>query len=126
MMVDFLCNHIDDPVAVRDILWSNGLSSEFKNKFKVKVLQSLSLTHKKAFLIEIFAANHGKGVADEIGGKAKSLLCVKVTSKGDDSIIVQSSNDFSKAAKQLLNKQKRLISYREKFPQEYQKLLTEA
>ena len=60
MMVDFLCDHIDDPVAVHDILCSNGLSSEFKNEFKVKVLQSLSLTHKRLFLSKSLLQIMGK------------------------------------------------------------------
>ena len=60
VIVDFLCNHRDDPVAVHDILWSNGLSSEFKNKFKVKILQSLSLTHKRLFLSKSLLQIMGK------------------------------------------------------------------
>ena len=39
-----------------------------------------------------------------IGGKAKALVLLKVMSKGDDRIIVQLSNDFSKVAEQLLHK----------------------
>ena len=39
-----------------------------------------------------------------IGGKAKDLVLVKVMSKGYDRIIVQLSNDFSKAVEQLLHK----------------------
>ena len=39
-----------------------------------------------------------------IGGKATALVLLKVMSKGNDRIIVQLSNDFSKAAEQLLHK----------------------
>ena len=39
-----------------------------------------------------------------IAGKVKYLVSVKVTSKGDDKIVVQSSNHFSKTAEQLLNR----------------------
>ena len=39
-----------------------------------------------------------------IGSKTKTLVLLKVTSKKDDRIIVQLSNDFSKAAEQLLHK----------------------
>ena len=44
VFVDFICNHFHDPGAVHNIVWSDGPSSEFKNKFMVKFLQSLSLT----------------------------------------------------------------------------------
>ena len=39
VFVDFLYNHFDDPGAVHDLIWSDGPSSEFKNKFIVKFLQ---------------------------------------------------------------------------------------
>ena len=38
MIVDFIYNQFDDPEAVR-IIWSDGPSSELKNKFMVKFLQ---------------------------------------------------------------------------------------
>ena len=38
MIVDFVYNQFDDPEAVR-IIWSDGPSSELKNKFMVKFLQ---------------------------------------------------------------------------------------
>ena len=41
---------------------------------------------------------------DGIGGRAKSLVCSKVVSQGDDRIVVQSSRDFANAAKKLQNK----------------------
>ena len=63
-----------------------------------------SVRSKKAFSWKYFATSHGKGVVDGIGGKAKALVWAKVMSNGDDKIIVQSSNGFSKAAEQLLNK----------------------
>ena len=85
-------------------IWPDRPSSEFKNKFMVQFFQSLSQKHKKTFSWKYFAKNHGKGIVDEIGAKAKALVCVNVMSKGDNKIIVQSSNDFSKAVQQPLNK----------------------
>ena len=49
----------------------------------------------------LVASCHNSG---KIGGKAKALVLVKAFSKKDDRIIVQLSNDFSKAAEQLLHK----------------------
>ena len=67
VFVYFLYNHSDDPGAVH-IVWSDGSSSELKNKFMVKFLQSLSQKHKilsygstflqalgKEFLMELVA-----------------------------------------------------------------------
>ena len=38
VFVDFLYNHFDDPGTVHDIIWLDGPSSEFTNKFMVKLL----------------------------------------------------------------------------------------
>ena len=40
--------------------------------------------------MEIFTTNHGKRVADGIGGKAKSMVQVNIMSKDNDRITVQS------------------------------------
>ena len=104
MCVDFLYKHSDDPRAVH-IIWSDGPSSEFKNKFMTYSSFNHSVRSAKAFLMEIFATSHRKGVVDGIGDKAKSLVQVKVMSKADDRVIVQFLNKFSKAAEQLLNKE---------------------
>ena len=101
--MDFLFEHFDDPGAVH-IIWSGGPSSEFKNKIMVKFLQLHSQKYKTAFLWKYFATSHGKGIVDGIGGKAKALVCAKDMTKGDDRTIAQSSNNFSKAAEQPLNK----------------------
>ena len=74
VLVDFLYNDFDDPVAVHDIIWSDGPSSESKNKFMVKFLQSLSQKHKKHFSWKNFTTSHGIEVVDETGGKAKASL----------------------------------------------------
>ena len=52
-------------------------------------------------LLFLVASCHNSG---RIGRKAKALVLTKFMSKWDDRIIVQSSNDFSKAAEWLLNK----------------------
>ena len=86
VFVDFLNNHFD-PGAVHDI-WSDGPSSEFKNKFMVKFLQSHSQKHKRYFSWKYFTTSHGNGVVNGIDDKVKALVCAKVMRKG---IIVQSS-----------------------------------
>ena len=62
VFVDFLYNHFDDPGAVHDTVWSGGPSSEFKNKFMVKSLQSLSQKH-----ISLFNGNTRHGATFPVG-----------------------------------------------------------
>ena len=61
---DFLYDHFDDSGAVHDIIWSDRPSSQSKNKFMVKFLQSISQTHKRSFSWKNLATSHGKGVVD--------------------------------------------------------------
>ena len=76
--------------------------------------------------MEIFTTSHRKEVLDGIGGKAKSLVQVKVMIKGNDTIIVQPPDDFSKAAEQLLNKTVVILFTQKEISQKCQKLLTGA
>ena len=46
VFLDFLYNHFDNPGSVRDVICSDGPSSEFKNKFTVKFLQLPNQKHK--------------------------------------------------------------------------------
>ena len=90
-----------------------------------KSLQSLS--HKQRSLSHgntshgttpSLVASHNSG---RIGGKAKALVLVTVMSKGDDRAIVQLSNDFSKAAEQLLFETEKFTFHRKRFHREYQR-----
>ena len=80
VFVDFLyenCVHKCDEY----IIWPDGPTSEFKNKFMVKFLQILSQKYQHPFTWKYFATSHGKGVVDGVGGRAKSLVRQKVMSK---------------------------------------------
>ena len=70
----------------------------------IKFLQSLSLKHERPFSWRYFPTSHGKTVVEATGSKAKALLCAKVKSKWAKIIIIHSSDDFSKAAEQPLDK----------------------
>ena len=76
------------------VLYSDGPSSEFKNRFMVKLLSIISKKLNKQVFWKYFATSHGKEVVDEIGGSAKSLVRAKIKSKGDDTLIVKNSMDF--------------------------------
>ena len=73
MFIDLLYDHLDNPGAVH-VIWSDGPSSESKNRFTVKFFQSHCQKHQTAFLWKYFATSHGKGVVDEISGEAKALV----------------------------------------------------
>ena len=62
---------------ITEIIWTEGPSSEFKNKYMVAFLQELSSKHNKNFHWKYFATSHGKGVVDGVDGKAKSTVQTK-------------------------------------------------
>ena len=48
--------------ADTETIFTDGPSSEFKNKFMMKLLNQLSLQYNKTFEWKYFATFHGKGV----------------------------------------------------------------
>ena len=84
------------------IIFSDGPSSEFKNKFAMKVISTLAKQGNRTVWWKYFATSHGKGVVDGIGGRAKSMVRRAVMSKGPQSPIVQSSVDFANVAEKIL------------------------
>ena len=70
VFVDFPYNHFGDPGAVYDAIWSDGPSSEFKRKFVVKFLQSLSQKHK--------SLSHGNTLLQAMGKKLLMELVTKL------------------------------------------------
>ena len=81
--------------AVEEVIWTDGLSSEFKNRFMAALLKELSQKFNKIFTWKYFATSHGKGVVDGVGGRAKSLVRSAVMSKQKSAPIVQSATDFA-------------------------------
>ena len=103
------------------------MSVRVKKHINGKVSSITQSEAQNPFSWQYFSISHEKGVNDGIGGKATALVPAKVTSKGDDRITVASSNDFWKAAEQLLSKTDRwFIFHKKKSPEEYQKLWTAA
>lgn len=104
--INRLYEHIvkDVPTSddVGDIIFSDGPSSEFKNRFCMKILYDLAQKFQKDFSWKYFATSHGKGVVDGVGGRAKSLVRQKSMSK-DVSHAVQSSKDFADLASELMS-----------------------
>ena len=85
------------------IVYSDGPSSEFKNKFITgKLLFLLSDKLKRNAQWKYFATSHGKGVVDGIGGAAKARVCEQIKSRGLGAVVVQNSFDFANVSAKLL------------------------
>ena len=86
-----------DESVEKEIIWLDGLSSEFKNKFMRHLMETLSKKHAKLFMWKFSATSHGKGVVDGVGGKVKSMVRRKMMSQGKDSLVVQDCESFFQA-----------------------------
>lgn len=77
-----------------EVIWSDGPSSEFKNKFMCRFLVYLSKKYDRKFSWKYTATSNGKGVVDGIGGLVKSMVLKEVFSKHGE-VVVQTPKDFS-------------------------------
>lgn len=75
-------------------IWSDGPSSQFKNRFVANCLKWFEQKFNLKIHWNFFAASHGKGPVDGIGGTIKRLAGNIVTSR---KIIVNDSLSFAKA-----------------------------
>ena len=80
------------------IIYTDGPSSEFKNRYIVKLVSMLSKKFQCKVSWKYFATSHGKG-ADRISRSAKSLVRKRVMNQDKNAVIVQNSADFYKVAK---------------------------
>ncbi|CAB3977243.1 Hypothetical predicted protein [Paramuricea clavata] len=62
-------------------IWSDGPSSQFKNRFIVAALKSLQDKHKIQITWNYFATSHGKGPVDGIGGAVKRQVWMTVKTR---------------------------------------------
>ena len=85
------------------IVYSDGPSSEFKNKFITgRLLFLLSDKLKRNVWWKYFATSHGKGVVDGIGGAAKARVHEQIRSRGPGAVVVQNLFDFANVSAKLL------------------------
>ena len=97
-----LVDSIDFKEGDNLVIYSDGPSSEFKNRYMVRLVSILAKRYGCLVEWKYFATSHGKGVVDGIGGAAKSGVRRKVMSKRDNADIVQCSTDFANVAKTCL------------------------
>lgn len=72
-------------------IWSDGPSSQFKNKFIAAVIPVLQEKFHIKIIWNYFATSHGKGCVDGIGATAKMVVRKHVKARD---CIVKSSSDF--------------------------------
>lgn len=85
------------PAEITEVsIWSDGPSSQFKNKYVAASLPVLETKHQKHIRWNYFATSHGKGPVDGIGGALKRLVWRKVQSR---SSCVYNAKQFITAAK---------------------------
>ena len=94
----------DSPGVTEQVIWTDGPTSEFKNRYMMQLLQILSKKYQCKFTWKYFATSHGKGILDCIGGRAKSIVRTEVMKKKTQGTVVQSSKDFTRTAGRLLDK----------------------
>lgn len=89
------------PEYVTEIrVWSDGPSSQFKNKYIAASIKTLQDKFNKNIIWNYFATSHGKGPVDGIGGSVKRQVRQAVLSHKE---IVQNATDFCNVAKNVCN-----------------------
>lgn len=86
-------------------IWSDGPSSQFKNKFMAALIERLEDCFKIKIYWNYFAASHGKGCVDGIGATAKIVVRKHIKARN---AIVNSASDFV-AAFNLTNSEIKVI-----------------
>ena len=71
---NYIMNSDDSHDDIEEIIWTNGPSSEFKNKYCVEIIRRLAEKYNKPFTWKYFATSHGKSVVDGVGGNCKSIV----------------------------------------------------
>ena len=86
-------------------MWSDGPSCEFRNQFCTgKLLYEMSQLIGRVSFWKYFAAGHGKGVCDGIGGSLKARVAEHCRGKKSDNVTVQTFEDFFEVGQRLCPK----------------------
>ena len=78
-------------------LWSDGPSSQFKNRFMVKFLQISQKRYSATFHWNFFATAHGKGAIEGLGGTIKRMAWRKVKSR---ECLIRDAKEFYEAVRE--------------------------
>ena len=70
------------PPEIEDLrIWTDGPTSQFKNKFVMEGMKMLSVKHNIPLSWNFSATSHGKGPVDGIGGCLKRIAMEKVKTR---------------------------------------------
>ena len=70
------------PTAVKHVsVWSDGPSSQFKNRFVAATIEQLERRHEMKIVWNYFTTSHGKGPVDGIGGSVKRYVWSRVRNR---------------------------------------------
>ena len=98
ILKDFL-SKTDISEVDKFIVWSDGPSCEFRNQYCTgKLLYEMSQLVNRVSYWKYFAASHGKGVCDGIGGALKARVAEHARGKHRDDVIVQNHKQFFEIA----------------------------
>lgn len=92
-IVPFLCkvlHKLPKPLKVLKI-WSDGPSSQFKNKYIAAIIPHLEKRFNIKIIWNYFATSHGKGCIDGIGAKVKCIVRQHIRARD---CLVNSASDF--------------------------------
>ena len=99
-IIDHFLENFDVSSKDTVIIWSDGPSNEFRNKFMTgKFLHEVMTIVKKPVAWKYFETSHGKGVVDGIGGSLKARVADHVRGKHRDNMVVQDFKEFYEVAK---------------------------
>ncbi|XP_071034011.1 uncharacterized protein [Parasteatoda tepidariorum] len=101
---EVFANDTPENIPEKEVIWSDGPSSEFKNKYMVKLLHLFTEKYKKDFIWKYFATSHGKGVVDGVGGNVKRLVRQKMMAQRG--LVIQSAKEFAELASTLVKSTK--------------------
>lgn len=72
-------------------IWSDGPSSQFKNKYIAAIIEVFEKRFRKKIFWNFFATSHGKGCVDGLGAVVKKRVRRRITSRKE---IVNCTSDF--------------------------------
>ena len=101
-----------NPAVARVDVFSDGPSSQFKNKFVASFLSGLKARTGLNVKWHYFATSHGKGAVDGIGGTVKRSVWTLVSTRKVS--VVDNAEDFAKAAREHGNLSTKIIFISEK------------
>lgn len=96
-------------------IWTDGPSSQFKNKYIAAVINVFEKRFRKKIFWNYFATSHGKGSVDGIGATAKKRVRRRIDSRKE---IVNCASDFVRS----FNKEESLIELIEVNDKEIEKI----